>query len=119
MKLYFENSLGEEERYELPSNFIPKFSPYKKRKSFKPRYSQDGSVQTADGKASSRQITFGYMAASGDVDQIATQGGTIGSTAEITKDTAYDEFITELLGVFREDLGPYYLIDTDGNNGEG
>ena len=119
MKLYFENSTGVAGRYELPGDFMPRFSAFVRRKNYKPRYGRDGSAQVADGKIQSRKLSLNYMATSGDVPEIVAGGGADYGDANQTKDEAYRGFIGEIIAFFRPALGPFHLVDTDANGGDG
>lgn len=103
MKLWIKNSA---ETIALDPDFKPKFTAYTRRKSFKPKYGQDGSIQTGDGRVASRQISLAYY---GKVDYDDTD------PAAATLDASYREKIEILNCFFRPDLSPFYLIDTDNN----
>lgn len=107
MKLYIQNAA---ETIELDPDFKPRFTAYTRRKSFKPKYGQDGSMQTGDGRVASRQITLSYY---GKVDYPAGYDPAVDGRLPILLDESYREKIEILNCFFRPDLSPFYLIDTD------
>lgn len=91
MKLEVRNS---EETYELSNNFIPQLSPYRRRIKMIQRFGVPGGQQVGDEQADSRDLRLRYRH-TGDNDS---------------------DYITELqsiLGVFRLDKAPFYLVDKD------
>lgn len=94
MNLKFVDSLGNE--YALSKNFKISISAYKRRTGVQKRYGKDGGVATGDQMADSRDISFQYE----PVRQT---------------DTTYIDSINELIGFFRMDRAPFYLVDTETN----
>jgi len=116
MKLYLQNK---NEEIELPRDFIPSYPPVKRRTSIKQRLGNDGSFNAADGMIETGRITFDYMQTSGDIPDIITEGKQTNNDAEQTKDNSYKIFIRKLVGFFRPEYEPFYLIDRDSKFGAG
>lgn len=91
MRLKLVNS---ESEYILSKNFIPSISSYKRRTGVQKRYGKDGGVPTGDQMADTRDITLQYQ-------PIADN------------DSTYIDVVNEIIGFFRIDLAPFYLVDTD------
>lgn len=83
-----------ESEYILSRNFIPTISAYKRRTGVQKRYGKDGGVATGDQMADSRDITLQYQPVADD-------------------DLTYIDTVNEIIGFFRQDLAPFYLVDTD------
>lgn len=91
MRLKLVNS---ESEYILSKNFIPTISAYKRRTGVQKRYGKDGGVPTGDQMADTRDITLQYQPVADD-------------------DSTYIDTVNEIIGFFRQDLAPFYLVDTD------
>jgi phage-related protein len=80
----------------LSKNFKLSISSYKRRVGMQKRYGNDGAVPTGDQKVDSRDLTLSYE-----------------PTSE--NDTNYLNTVNQIIGFFRTDLTPFYLVDTDNN----
>lgn len=107
MKLYIQNAA---ETIELDRDFKPRFTAYTRRKAFKPKYGQDGSIQTGDGRVSSRQISISYY---GKVEYPTDYDESSDGPLVPLLDDSYREKVEILNCFFRPDLAPFYLIDQD------
>jgi phage-related protein len=93
MNLKFNNSEGD---MVLSKNFILSISSYKRRVGMQKRYGKDGAVPTGDQMVDSRDLSLAYQPVSDN-------------------DTDYLDAVNEIIGFFRTDLTPFYLIDIDNN----
>lgn len=103
MKLWLYNS--EEsgaDGWELPENFKPEISPYVRRTAIQQINQGDGGIATGDRRANSRVIRLSYNASNDD-------------GAANLSDENYRSLLNRLVGFFRIELSPFYLVDTDNN----
>lgn len=97
MKLKLVNSF---EELILSDNFKPLISPYRRRVQTQPRYGQPGGEVVGDKQVDVRTISLAFNITSEDITD---------------PDQTYFEQLNEIIGMFRTDKSPYYLVDLDNN----
>jgi hypothetical protein len=93
LQLLFRNNT---EDLELSSYFRPSISSYNRRVGIQKRFANDGGKITGDENVDPRTITIRYEPV-------------------FTNDTAYLNLLNTIIGFFRVELAPFYLVDTDNN----
>lgn len=91
MKLKITNSQTE---LELDEYWTYNASAYKRRVTAQPKYGQSGAYTVGDGKVSSRTIR-------------------LFSNRAYKTDASYTTYLQTITGIFYDDYGPFYLVDTD------